>query len=120
MEQVSKARILVVEDDAAVGRFIIRVLEAAGYEAVLASESEAAASAVRERAVDLVVSDIVLGTRDGHDVAEELRAIQPEVKIVFMSGYGASRYGSLPDDPVLPKPIDAAQLVARVEQELSD
>jgi DNA-binding response OmpR family regulator len=115
-----KARILVVEDDAVVGRILVSVLERAGYEVVLASESEAAAAAVRERAVDLVLSDIVLGTRDGHDVAEELRAIQSGVKIVFMSAYGAPRYGPIPNDPVLRKPIDAGQLLARIEQELND
>jgi len=111
--------VLVVEDDPAVGRLIVEILEAAGYDAWHAANADMAVEAARERDYDVAIADIVLGDRDGQDVANALLAIQPGLKILFMSGYGASRYGQNPNDPVLAKPFKADELLARVERLLA-
>jgi DNA-binding response OmpR family regulator len=119
-ERNAPARILVVEDDVVVGPLIVRMLEASGYAATLASDGDAARAVVRTTRYDLALADVVLGTEEGNEIAESLVAIQPSLRVVLMSGYGVSRYGSDPDDPMLAKPFRAAELVERVERALAD
>lgn len=114
------ARVLVVEDDAVVGPLIVRMLESEGYTATLASDGDAARAAIQLAHYDLALADIVLGTQDGHEIAESLVAIQPDVRVVFMSGYGVPRYGAEPNDPLLSKPFEAGELVDRVERALAN
>jgi DNA-binding response OmpR family regulator len=114
------SRILIVEDDATVGPVIVAILERAGYDVELTRDLESAVAAAREHRFDLLLSDLVLvGAQDGLDVAEAVRAITPAIKVIFISGYGGSRYGIDPGDPVIPKPIDASSLITRVADELA-
>jgi CheY-like chemotaxis protein len=119
-EGTARAHVLVVEDDVIVGPLIVRMLESHGYTATLASDGDAARAAVRAARYDLVLIDIVLGADDGTEIAETLVTIQPHLRVLFMSGYGVSRYGADPSDPMLSKPFAAAELVERVERALAD
>jgi DNA-binding response OmpR family regulator len=119
-EGKARARVLVVEDDAVVGPLIVRMLEAKGYTATLASDGDAARDAIRNARYDLVLADIVLGTQDGNEIAESLVSIQRSLRVVFMSGYGVSRYGADVNDPILSKPFQEDELVERVERALGD
>ena len=116
----ARARVLVVEDDAVVGPLIVRMLESEGYAATLASNGDAARAAIRNTRYDLVLADVVLGTQDGSEIAESLTAIQRSLRVVFMSGYGVSRYGTDSSDPLLSKPFEIAELVERVERALAE
>jgi DNA-binding NtrC family response regulator len=115
-----RAQVLVVEDDAIVGPLIVRMLESQGYGATLANDGDTARAAILNTRHDLVLADIVLGTQDGNEIAESLVAIQPSLRVVLMSGYGVSRYGPDPADPMLSKPFEVAELVERVERALAD
>jgi CheY-like chemotaxis protein len=117
--QAGRANVLVVEDNAVLGPLLVHMLESGGYTATLASDGEAATEAVQHAHFDVTITDIVLGTLDGNEVAEALTAIQPELKVIFMSGYGAPRYGLGAQDPMLFKPFQAAELLRRVEQTLA-
>jgi CheY-like chemotaxis protein len=119
-EGKGRARVLVVEDGAVVGPLIVRMLESEGYTATLASDGDSAQAAIRNARYDLALADIVLGTQDGHEIAEMLVAIQPGLRVVLMSGYGAPRYGADPSDPMLAKPFEATELVERIERALAD
>jgi DNA-binding response OmpR family regulator len=115
-----RANLLVVEDDPVLGPIIVQMLEKGGYRATLASDGDSAIVAVKSAHYDLAIADIVLGTRDGNEVAEALTAIQPQLKVILMSGYGAPRYGLGPQDPMLFKPFEASELLERVERTLVD
>ena len=119
-EATARAHVLVVEDDGVVGPLIVRMLESEGYSATLASDGDSARAAIRRARYDLALADIVLGRQDGHEIAEALVAIQPDVRVVFMSGYGLPRYGTEPNDPVLTKPFEAGELVERLERALAN
>lgn len=110
---------LVVEDNAVLGPLLVHMLESGGYTATLASDGDTATEAVKSAHYDLTIADIVLGTLDGNEVAEALTAIQPELKVIFMSGYGAPRYGLGAQDPMLFKPFQASELLQRVERTLA-
>jgi predicted ATPase len=45
-----------------------------------------------------------------------VQAIQPDLKVIFVSGYGTSPYGSARDDPVIAKPFTTDDLLARVKE----
>jgi len=119
-EAKARTHVLVVEDDALVGSLIVRMLESEGYAATLARDGDTARAAIRDARYDLALADIVLGTQDGHEIAESLVAIQPDVRVVFMSGYGIPRYGAEPNDPMLSKPFEAEELVERLERALAN
>lgn len=112
--------VLVLEDDSIVGPLIVRMLEAKGYTGTLASDGDAARAALQAARYDVMLVDIVLGTEDGQEIAQSLVGLQPGLRVVLMSGYGVSRYGTDPSDPMLAKPFHADELVERIERALAD
>lgn len=118
------ARILVVEDDAAVRRIVSFILERDGCE-VLASANgpEAlAATAADPRPVDLVLADIVLPGMSGPALAATLTSGRPDLKVLFMSGYVPEEFvrgGEFdPKIDFLAKPFASWHLIHRVRQAL--
>jgi PAS domain S-box-containing protein len=80
--------ILVVEDDATVRLIINDVLKELGYQVLLAADARAAIPVLRSgQKVDLLVSDVVLPHVNGQKLAEIARAVRPELKVLFVSGY---------------------------------
>jgi len=74
--------------------------------------------------VDLVVSDVVMPEMDGPTLAKELRTRNPNLKIIFVSGYAEDAFEkNLPDDHgkfhFLPKPFTLKQLVAAVKETMA-
>jgi two-component system, NtrC family, response regulator AtoC len=112
--------VLVVDDDAAVGSFVMQVLIGGGYHVKLAFDERGAVEAAREGRIDLLLSDIVLGNAfDGLDVKDAVCSIQPTVRVLFMSGYGSTRYASTIREDLLVKPFSPVQLLERVELTLA-
>ena len=84
--------ILVVEDDAAVRRLTRQILDAGGYRVWEAACAREAVALWREHApeIDLLLTDIVMPDPvNGLELAAQLRAEQPRLKVVVMSGYSA-------------------------------
>ncbi len=117
---VHRARVLVVEDDEAVRRFVVRTLEHAGHTVLSAPDGLSALRLCRARkaSFDAAVVDVILPRLLGPEFVERLREYQPEARILYVSGQlsdpvvqscVAAGSGSF-----LPKPFDAALLVERV------
>jgi two-component system cell cycle sensor histidine kinase/response regulator CckA len=73
--------------------------------------------------VDLVVSDVVMPEMDGPTLLKELRKRNPDIKIVFVSGYAEEAFAkSLPPEEgrklfsFLPKPFTLKQLIEQVKE----
>ncbi len=116
--------ILVAEDDAAVRELLRRTLVAEGCR-VLEAENGVQAMALlaqRERAVDLVLTDVVMPSMGGRSLADEVTQLYPMVKVLFMSGYPStliSQYGVLGADMAfLEKPFTPQGLKAKVLETL--
>lgn len=112
--------ILLVEDEDAVRAFASRALTGRGYE-VLTAASGVEALEVMEgcrKKVDLVISDVVMPEMDGPSLLRELRARDPSMKVIFISGYAEEAFAkNLPPEEhfsFLPKPFSLKQLVAAV------
>jgi two-component system, cell cycle sensor histidine kinase and response regulator CckA len=117
--------VLVVEDDAIVRRVTVRGLRQLGYEVLEASNgAEALDIAIRHGAVDLVLTDVVMPQMNGRELAERVRAAQPRIVVLFVSGYTANaivHHGVLdPGIEFLAKPFNIAALHARIRKMLGE
>jgi two-component system cell cycle sensor histidine kinase/response regulator CckA len=106
--------ILLVEDEATVRAVAERALTRHGYTVLLAENGEAAIEILdREKRVDLMISDVVMPTMDGPTTAREARLRQPDLPILFISGYAEEQLRQSIDlDRVafLAKPFSVQQL----------
>lgn len=111
-------KILVIDDDEAVMRTAARILERAGYQVRTAANPEELFEALRAEAIDLVLSDAVMGTVDIQDLVREAKDIQPSVRFLLMTGYARGRLSTL-SLPRLDKPFSAAELIRLVMRTLN-
>ena len=85
-------RILVVDDDEGVRELAVSVLENLGYLVVSAKDGTEALSILdKEGPVDLLFTDIVMpGSLSGYALARRAKAMCPEIKVLYTTGYSAS------------------------------
>jgi CheY-like chemotaxis protein len=118
--------VLLVEDDSQVSKFAAQVLTELGYSVIIASNGnealEAASKAGRE--INLVLTDVVMPEKGGKQLADELRLIKPNTKVLFMSGYTEDaivHHGILsPGITFLHKPFTPGELTRKVRQVLDE
>ena len=80
--------VLVVDDERMIRRLLTRILEHEGFTVITAESGPEAISAARAHAapIDLLISDVSLHGMDGPSVAGELLALEPGMKVLFISG----------------------------------
>ncbi len=117
--------VLVVEDEAGVRELACQFLRVKGYD-VLEAEGGFQALEIAHRhpgTIHLLLSDMVMPKMSGGELAAQLRAVRPEMRIAFMSGYSEFSRGDLgkgfPEAPVLQKPFSPASLVEIVREALA-
>jgi two-component system cell cycle sensor histidine kinase/response regulator CckA len=112
--------ILLVEDEEAVRRLVRQTLEQQGYRVVVAaSGTEALAMAQKHPGlIQLVITDVVMPQMGGQQLAERLKAMRPEIQVLYVSGYTESamaRSGSrAKGGTFLQKPFTPMALMRRV------
>ncbi|MGH7199672.1 MAG: response regulator transcription factor [Planctomycetaceae bacterium] len=116
---MSRRRVLVVEDDAAIRRGIVDALEYEGYQPLEAERGDAGLRTALSGAFDLVLLDLVLPGLGGLDVLREVRLARPTLPVIILTARGeeADRVQGLKlgaDDYVV-KPFSVRELTARVE-----
>jgi len=117
--------ILLVEDEEGLRALNARGLSSRGYTVLEAGNGvEAIEVLEREGSVDLVVSDVVMPEMDGPTLLKEMRRRNPDLKMIFVSGYAEDAFQkSLPDGEkfsFLPKPFTLKQLVAAVKETMAE
>lgn len=83
-------KVLVVDDDAVVGKSFNRVLSKKGYIVTTAQNAHEALKQIREQAFDVVFTDIKMPGMDGVELAERVKASQPWTPVVIITGYGTT------------------------------
>ena len=117
-EERSRPLVLVADDDEDILSLVSLQLERGNMDVIQARDGDEALALAEERTFDVVLSDLVLGSRDGLDLADAFAAVRPGTRFVFMSGYGTLGVRS-PEDPVLMKPFRPAELRERLAAALA-
>jgi CheY-like chemotaxis protein len=81
-------RVLVVDDDPVIGQSFDRVLSGKGYAVITASNGEEALRKLKDENYDVVFADIKMPGMNGLEVAERIKASQPWLPVVIVTGYG--------------------------------
>jgi two-component system KDP operon response regulator KdpE len=118
---LSRQRVLVVDDEAAIHRFLGPALAANGYEVLRADTGEAGLQAIITQAPDIVVLDLGLPDMDGKEVLRRLRAwSQLPVVILSARDREAEKIEALDTgaDDFVNKPFGAGELMARLRAAL--
>lgn len=113
------ARLLIVEDETNLAEGLRFNLQAEGHEVHLEADGESALDALRTRAFDAVVLDVMLPGKDGFEVAATLRQQENFVPILMLTARGRAEdivkgFGAGADD-YLSKPFDLNVLLARLQ-----
>jgi two-component system cell cycle sensor histidine kinase/response regulator CckA len=112
-----------VEDEDAVRTFSQRALTNKGYQVLTAESGESALSLMEKQEnkhLDLLVTDVVMPVMDGPTLAQRMRQNNPDLKIIFISGYTEDKLKDYmsPNTYFLPKPFTLKQLAAKVKDVL--
>jgi CheY-like chemotaxis protein len=116
--------ILVVEDEADVRSYLVETLRDLNYRVREASDGTEALALfdTDPLRVDLLLTDIVMPGMNGRQLADELRRRQPELKVLFMTGYSGDavvRQGRLDSGvSLLQKPLSQSMLAAKIRDSL--
>jgi CheY-like chemotaxis protein len=118
--------IVLVEDESELGDLAREVLEEQGYTVLAACGPREALKLVEssDRLIDLLLTDVVMPDMSGRQLAEELLALRPTLKVLYMSGYtddAIVRHGVLDTGiSFLPKPFTTDELARRVREVLDE
>ena len=114
-----KLHVLLCEDDENLGMLLREYLQAKGYDADLFPDGEAGLSAFRKDKYDLVVTDVMMPKKDGFNMAKEMRGINPDVPIIFLTAktmkediFEGFKIGA---DDYITKPFSMEELTFRIE-----
>jgi two-component system cell cycle sensor histidine kinase/response regulator CckA len=124
-DDTGRGTILLVEDEAGLRGLNARGLSSRGYTVLEAGNGVEAIEVLEEQGghIDVVVSDVVMPEMDGPTLLRELRRRNPELKIIFVSGYAEEAFAkNLPEGQqfaFLAKPFTLKQLVAAVKETMA-
>jgi DNA-binding NtrC family response regulator len=116
--------ILVVEDEELVRNLVCKTLEAHGYNVIEAQSPDDGLQRVAENKIDLLLTDVVMPVMNGRELYAQVAAIQPDIKVLYMSGYTDNvivHHGILEEGVnFLQKPFTVDSLVRKVKRVLSN
>jgi signal transduction histidine kinase len=114
--------VLFVEDEVALRDLMHRVLAKGGYTVLAAGDGVEALAVVEAHPgpIDLVVTDVIMPRMSGPDLAVRLRARDPGIRLLYVSGYTADQLRSQTDlgadATLLPKPFTSDGLLRKVRE----
>jgi two-component system cell cycle response regulator CpdR len=116
------SKILLAEDDNDMRRFLVKALQTAGFEVMSYDNGLSAYHRLREEPFELLLTDIVMPEMDGIELARRASELDPDIKIMFITGFAAVALNPDSTAPkhakVLSKPFHLRELVNEVQKML--
>src|ERR1700710_3120821 len=113
-------KILLAEDDNDMRRFLAKALQNAGYDVLSFDNGLSAYNRLREEPFELLLTDIVMPEMDGIELARRATELDPEIKVMFITGFAAVALNSDSEAPKnakgLSKPGHLRELVSEVQR----
>src|ERR1700730_7117997 len=126
MNESSKAinsKILLAEDDHDMRRFLSKALQNAGFDVASFDNGMSAYQRLREEPFELLLTDIVMPEMDGIELARKATELDPDIKVMFITGFAAVALNPDNNAPrqakVLSKPFHLKELVHEVQRLLA-
>ena len=120
MEKKLIAKVLLVDDEEDFVRVLAERLEVRGLEVHTANRGQKAVEMVGQHGFDIVVLDLAMPGMDGLETLREIKAHDPDIEIVMLSGKGSMRSGidaiKFGAEDFLEKPVDLAVLLNKIEE----
>ena len=117
------AKIILAEDDSDMRRFLVKALQSAGYDVISFDNGLSAYQRLREEPFELLLTDIVMPEMDGIELARRASELDPDIKIMFITGFAAVALNPDTAAPkaakVLSKPVHLRELVSEVGKMLA-
>jgi DNA-binding NtrC family response regulator len=120
---MTRACILVAEDDPAMGKVLVALLQQVGHEVVLVRDGVLALTAIRERDVDVLLTDLRMPGIDGMELLRRVRAERADLPVVMLTAHGtvplaveAMKVGA---SDFLLKPFDRAAVLYAIDKALA-
>ncbi|MHC4940858.1 MAG: sigma-54-dependent transcriptional regulator [Planctomycetota bacterium] len=118
----NRERILIVDDDAAQGTTLARVLELEGYRTQVADNGTAALAAIDQARYDLVLTDLKMPGMDGMELFREVQTRRPDLPVMIVTAHGSieTAIDAVKDGVVdfVQKPVCAEELIHRFQHAL--
>ncbi len=87
--RVFMSKILLAEDDTDMRRFLVKALQNAGFDVTSYDNGLSAYQRLREEPFELLLTDIVMPEMDGIELARRAAELDPDIKIMFITGFAA-------------------------------
>jgi DNA-binding response OmpR family regulator len=118
-----KIKIVLAEDEAALGQIIKESLETRDFEVTLCENGEKAFQAYTSEAPDILVLDVMMPKKDGFTLAKEIRAIDDTIPIIFLTAKSQTQDVvegfSIGGNDYLKKPFSMEELIVRIQNLIS-
>ena len=120
---MTMVRILLAEDDQSMREYLQRALQRVGYEVEAVGCGTEAVPLLQPGRFDLLLTDIVMPEMDGIELAQKASAIDPAIRVMFITGFAAVALQggrTAPEAKLLSKPFHLKDLVMEVERVFGD
>jgi DNA-binding response OmpR family regulator len=118
-----KIKIVLAEDEAALGQIIKESLETRDFDVILCENGEKAFEAYTREGPDILVLDVMMPKKDGFTLAKEIRAIDDTIPIIFLTAKSQTQDVvegfSIGGNDYLKKPFSMEELIVRIHNLIS-
>ncbi len=118
----SEIKILYIEDELFLGKIVKESLESRGFEVIMETDGAKATELFKKAKPDICVLDIMLPNKDGFAIADEIRTIDEEVPIIFLTAKTQTedvvRGFKLGGNDYVRKPFSMEELIVRIQHSL--
>jgi len=111
--------VLLVDDEATIRRMMRVMLQKRGFQVYDASNGADALASAQQHPINVLVTDVVMQDMDGWTLARSMTQRQPELPVLFVSGYPVDFEAERPRTSrcaFLPKPFDSGELVSAITE----
>src|ERR1043165_9635263 len=119
---MSKTKVLYVEDELFLGKIVKESLESRDYEVVMEGDGGKATALFKKSKPDICALDVMLPNKDGFTIADEIRELDEEVPIIFLTAKiqteDVVKGFSLGGNDYIRKPFSMEELIVRVQNAL--
>jgi DNA-binding response OmpR family regulator len=119
---MKKVKILYVEDELFLGKIVKESLESRGYDVFMEVDGAKAFDAYKKVEPDVCVLDVMLPNKDGFEIAEQIRAVDPAVPVLFLTAKTQTedvvKGFTLGGNDYLRKPFSMEELIVRIDNTL--